>query len=70
MINDYSDWGLKMIDIQSFDKSLEVTWMKKYLDLENKGKWKLIFDLESNLKSLATVYFSQAISTRKAQKHS
>ena len=35
-----------MIDIQSFNNSLKVTWIKKYLDSENKGKWKLFFDLE------------------------
>ena len=39
MINDYS----KMIDIQSFSKSLKATWVKKYLDEENQGKWKLFF---------------------------
>ena len=29
MINDYSNGGLKMIDIQSFNKSLKATWVKK-----------------------------------------
>jgi len=29
MINDYSNGGLKMIDIQSFNKSLKATWIKK-----------------------------------------
>ena len=46
MINDYSQGGLKMIDIQAFNKSLKTTWIKKYLDNENQGKWKLFFDLE------------------------
>ena len=46
MINDYSNGGLKMIDIQSFNKSLKATWVKKYLDKENRGKWKLFFDKE------------------------
>ena len=46
LINDYSDGDLKMIDIQSFNKLLKATWIKKYLDIENKGKWKLFFDLE------------------------
>ena len=46
MINDYSNGGLKMIDIQSFNKSLKATWVKKYLDKENQGKWKLFFDKE------------------------
>ena len=35
-----------MIDIQSFNKSLKATWIKKYLDEENQGKWKYFFDIE------------------------
>ena len=46
MINDYSNGGLTMIDIRSFNKSLKATWVKKYLDKENQGKWKLFFDKE------------------------
>ena len=46
IINDYSNGGLKMIDIQSFSKSLKATWIKKYSDEENQGKWKYIFDRE------------------------
>ena len=46
MINDYPDGGLKMIDIQSFNKSLKTTWIKKYLDPNNRGKWKLFFEIE------------------------
>ena len=47
IINDYSNGGLKMIDIQSFTKSLKATWIKKYLDEGNQGKWKyFFFDLE------------------------
>ena len=46
MINDYSNGGLKTIDIQSFNKSLKAMWIKKYLDSGNQGKWKLFFDLE------------------------
>ena len=46
IINDFSNGGLKMIDIQSFSKSLKATWIKKYLDEENQGKWKYFFDLE------------------------
>ena len=40
MIGDYSDGGLKMIDLKSFNKALKSTWVKKNLDLENHGKWK------------------------------
>ena len=46
MINDYSNGGLKIIDIQSFNKFLKATWVKKYLDKENQGKWKLFLDKE------------------------
>ena len=44
MINDYCDGGLKMIDLFSFNKSLKSTWVKKYLDTNNNGKWKLFLD--------------------------
>ena len=46
MINDYPKGGIKMIDIISFNKSLEAVWVKKYLDNENCGHWKLFFDAE------------------------
>ena len=46
MIGDYSDGGLKMIDLESFNKALKSTWVKKYLDPENHGKWKYFFDSE------------------------
>ena len=43
MINNYSQGGLKMIDILSFNKSLKATWIKKYLGTENRGSWKFFF---------------------------
>ena len=46
MINDYPEGGLNMIDISSFNKSLKATWIKKYLDSGNHGKWKNFFNLE------------------------
>ena len=46
MINDYSEGGLKMIDIASFNKSLKATWNQKYLDPESRSKWKRLFDSE------------------------
>ncbi len=51
MINDPGKGGLKMIDLCSFNKSLETTRVKYvmgkiYLDTNNKGKWKLLFDME------------------------
>ena len=46
MINDYSQGGLKMIHIFSFNKSLKTTWIKKYLDTGNGSSWKTFFDAE------------------------
>ena len=46
IISDYSNGGLKMIDLKSFNKALKSIWIKKYLDTENQGKWKLLFDSE------------------------
>ena len=44
MINDYPEGGLKMIGIDSFNKSLKAIWIKKYLDMEG-GKPFLILNL-------------------------
>ena len=46
MITDYSEGGLKMIDIASFNQSLKATWIQKYLDPESRSKWKRLFDSE------------------------
>ena len=46
MINEQGNGGLKMIDLCSFNKSLKTTWVKRYLDTTNSGKWKLLFDME------------------------
>ena len=44
MINNYNEGGLKMIDIRNFNTSLKVKWLQRYLDSDNKGKWKVFFD--------------------------
>ena len=46
MMSDYKNGGLRMIDIKSFNKPLKSTWVKKYLDNDNHGKSKLLFDSE------------------------
>ena len=46
MIDDLGAGNLKMIDISSFNKSLKITWIKEYLDNNNKGKWKIFFDVD------------------------
>ena len=47
MISDYNNGGLRMVDIKLFNKALKFSWITKYLDSGNHGKWKLLFDLES-----------------------
>ena len=49
MIGDYSDGGLKMIDLESFNEVLKFTWVKKYIDPENHSKWKCFYDSELQL---------------------
>ena len=44
MINEYDKGGLKMIDIQSLNASLKIKWVQSYLNTDNKGKWKSVFD--------------------------
>jgi len=46
LINDYNKGGLKMIDLSLFKKSLKTTWIRKYLDVSNHGKWKEFVELE------------------------
>jgi len=46
IINDYERGGSKMVDIATFNKSLKTTWIKKYLDGSNHGKWKEFVDFE------------------------
>ena len=43
MINDCEKGGLKMLDVQIFNRALKSIWLQKYLDDNNSGKWKLIF---------------------------
>ena len=46
MINNFSEGGLEMIGIASFDKSLKAYWIKEYFNANNGSSWKSIFDLE------------------------
>ena len=32
-----------MLDIKSFNSALKATWIPKYLDVNNKEKWKIVF---------------------------
>ena len=46
MINNFSEGGLKMIDIASFNKSLKAYWINEYFNTNNGSSRKSIFDLE------------------------
>ena len=46
MISDYENGGLRMLDLNSFNKALKLSWMRKYLNDNNSGKWKLLFDFQ------------------------
>ena len=37
------DGGLKMTNVHNLVDSLKIAWVKRYLDSENLGKWKIIF---------------------------
>ena len=45
VINDFAEGEIELIDIFSFNKSLKATWMKNYLDINNRGNWKTFIDL-------------------------
>ena len=46
MISDYVNGALKMIDLNSFNKALKLSWVRKYLNNDNSAKWKLLFDFQ------------------------
>lgn len=64
---DYKEGGLKMLDLESFNKALKAIWMKKYLDEQNCGKWKFFFYLELEKSSISTPINSN-LSTKDALK--
>ena len=35
MINDYENGGLRMLDLNSFNKALKLSWVRKYLNDNN-----------------------------------
>ena len=45
IINDYQEGGARMLDLKAFNFALKKTWITKYLDDDNKGKWKNLFNL-------------------------
>ena len=47
-----------MLDSESFNKALKCSWIKQYLDDENKGKWKLFLDLELERLGAGGMFFT------------
>ena len=64
MIKNYPDGGLKMVDVESFNKALKVTWVKnawtKTIGVSGIFFFVIIFILEN----LATVFLSMATLTK------
>ena len=48
IIGDYQDGGLKIIHIPSNIKGLKIAWVKRLLDDNNQGKWKLLYEHHLN----------------------
>ena len=46
MISDCENGGLRMLDLNSFTKALKLFWVRKYLNENYSGKWKLLFDFQ------------------------
>merc|ERR1712002_1373631 len=44
IIGDYFQGGLKMFHFPSIISGLKIAWVKRYLNDQNKGKWKCFFD--------------------------
>ena len=40
----YENGGIKLTGIEAFLTCIKTSWVKRYLDKENKGKWKYFFD--------------------------
>ena len=60
MINEYNKGGLEIIDLESFNESLKIKWIKGYLDDNNKGKWKSFVNY-STLRNTVVNWFFQLI---------
>jgi hypothetical protein len=46
LIASYNDGGLKMMHIPSMIKGLKIAWVKRLLDVKNKGNWKCFYKKE------------------------
>ena len=48
LYNDYNEGGLKMPHMLSFNNAMKITWVKRYFDVNNEGKWKVFFKAALN----------------------
>nr|XP_054755365.1 uncharacterized protein LOC129261325 [Lytechinus pictus] len=48
LYNDIGDGGLKMIHTETFCQALKIAWVKRILDKENEGNWKMLFYINMN----------------------
>ena len=39
----YEDGGLRMVDLNQYLNSINITWVKRFVDKENTGAWKLFY---------------------------
>ena len=44
LIADREEGGLKMPHIQSYSHAIKISWIKRLMDIENKGKWKMLLN--------------------------
>ena len=69
LTSEYEKGGLKMIDINMFITSLKCSWIKRFMDENNKGQWKnlylniikkyggkLIFECDTNSKIIPNMF--------------
>lgn len=52
----YKNGGLQVPDFLSQSKSLKISWVKKYLDIENNAKWKSVVKTKFNLNASTTLF--------------
>ena len=65
-MRDFKKW----IDIRSFNKALICAWIKKYLDKNNKGKWKCNFEYDLENFMGPNFFFNLNIKDVKESSHS
>lgn len=52
----YKEGGLQFPDLLTQSQSLKIAWIKKYLDEENQGKWKVIMHDKLSINRTTTIF--------------